>query len=223
MGTKIKTVSVPAQRDCLTVSETLKYNSNYQNKWLGCFLFPALSAPLSKWNRSIHRHSLFPFPLLINCIIKMILSKHKFPRDPSKWHTIIKITVNKSHIFRWPWCPIWRQPPPQKTRSCRSPLEFPSQLVSIFTQQLTSQEEAVTCKYWSLTDTQGRPWGGRKTVTSDYSIKINLGQKRVSREGLGALTHLDATQQSLHRPVSRECPLYDKQHVGDHVGKAGTA
>ena len=32
MGTKIKTVSVPAQKGCLTVSETLKYNSNYQNK-----------------------------------------------------------------------------------------------------------------------------------------------------------------------------------------------
>lgn len=81
MGTKIKTISVPAQESCLTVSETLKYNSNYQNKWLGRFLSPALSAPLSKWNRSTHRHSLFPFPLLINCIIKMILSKHKFRRD----------------------------------------------------------------------------------------------------------------------------------------------
>lgn len=32
MGTKIKTVGAPAQKGCLTVSETLKYNSNYQNK-----------------------------------------------------------------------------------------------------------------------------------------------------------------------------------------------
>lgn len=125
----------------------------------------------------------------------MILSKHKFQRDPAKWHTIIKSTVNKSHIFRWPWYPVWHPLPPKTHWGCSGSL-CQSSHSSWHLRRTGYLQVRIPDWYPGLV--------GRRVLRMSHSIKINLQKKPVSRGRLATLPHLVFTQQSQPRPVSRE-------------------